>query len=279
MPPERPADPNPNEDASEAEVGEQTRSTTILARAISDGLNELRRPADGLFLSAVSAGLDIGFGPLLMAVLITLGADAWGEPVLQLALANAYAVGFVFVILGRSELFTEHTTLAVLPVLDGRASVRQLGRLWGIVYAGNLLGTLVFATIAVVVAPSYGIADPAAFAEIAYSLMDHSALGLFTGAVLAGWLMGLLAWLVAASQETLSRIFVVWLVAATIGLMGLPHSIAGNVEVLTGLLLVPELGLWDYLEFLVLATVGNAVGGTVFVGLVKYGHVVRGGDE
>lgn len=278
MPSERAADSNANEETTGAEAGEQTRSTTILARTISDGLNELRRPGDGLFLSAVSAGLDIGFGPLLMAVIITLGADAWGEPVLQLALANAYAVGFVFVILGRSELFTEHTTLAVLPVLDGRASVAQLGRLWGIVYAGNLLGTLVFATIAVVVAPSYGIADSAAFAEIAKSLMDHSALGLFTGAVLAGWLMGLLAWLVAASQETLSRIFVVWLVAATIGLMGLPHSIAGNVEVLTGLLLVPELGLWDYLEFLVLATVGNAVGGTVFVGLLKYGHVVRGGD-
>jgi formate/nitrite transporter FocA (FNT family) len=41
--------------------------------------------------------------------------------------------GFLFVILGRSELFTEHTTLAVLPVLDGRASLRQLGRLWGLI--------------------------------------------------------------------------------------------------------------------------------------------------
>ncbi|WP_332897675.1 MULTISPECIES: formate/nitrite transporter family protein [unclassified Haladaptatus] len=262
--------------AGEEPVTAQTSSKTILSRQIDEGLNELTRPRTGLFLSALSAGLDIGFGPLLMAVIITMAGDVWSEPLLHLALANAYAVGFIFVVLGRSELFTEHTTLAVLPVLNRDATLAQLGRLWGIVYAGNIIGGIVFAAIAVTAAPSYGIADAAAFVEISGKLTEHSTWGLFTAAILAGWLMGLLSWLVAAAQETISRVFFVWLVTVTIGMAGLPHSIAGNVEVLAGLFLVPELGVLDYLHFLVLATVGNAIGGAVFVSLLKYGHVVRG---
>ena len=70
-------------------------------------------------------------------------------PVVRLLVANMYAVGFIFVVLGRSELFTEQTTLAVLPVLGGRATVRELLRLWGVVYVANLIGAAAFAGLAV----------------------------------------------------------------------------------------------------------------------------------
>jgi formate/nitrite transporter FocA (FNT family) len=88
--------------------------------------------------------------------------------------------------------------------------------------------------------------------------------------------MGLLAWLVTSAQNTVSRILFIWIVAATIGLLHLPHSIAGNVEVLFGLLTSSKVSLADYLAFQSLATIGNAIGGAIFVGLMKYGHVVRG---
>jgi len=86
--------------------------------------------------------------------------------------------------------------------------------------------------------------------------------------------MGLLAWLVTAAQDTTARILLVLIVTGTIGLLHLPHSIAGNVEVLFGLLVSPAITLTDYAGFLVLATLGNAFGGAVFVALLKYGHVV-----
>lgn len=265
-------------ESEEAQAGaEQTSSTGILGQQLQEGLNELERPTDGLALSGLSAGLDIGFGPLLMAVVVSLAAGEWGEPVLQLALANAYAVGFVFVVIGRSELFTEHTTLAVLPVLDNLASWQSLARLWGVVFAANVVGGALFAGIAVVVAPEYGIADAAAFETVATPLVAHSAAPLFAGAVLAGWLMGLMSWLVAAAQETMSRAFFVWLVAATIGIAHLPHCIAGNVEVLLGVF-SGVVDVATYGRFLALATAGNIVGGVVFVSLLKYGHVVRGGN-
>ena len=159
---------------SEAPAAEKSKEE-MLAEEIQAGLDQLERSGNGLFLSSVSAGLDIGFGPLFMAVLLTFAGDAWSDPVMRIAVANAYALGFVFVIGGRSELFTEHTTRAVLPYLDGRASLAQVGRLWALVYAGNVIGGIVFAAGTVYFAPAYGIADHAAFVEIAENLTSRAA--------------------------------------------------------------------------------------------------------
>lgn len=248
----------------------------ILEEEIWQGLNELERPAGGLFLSGLSAGLDIGFSVLLMAAVLTaLGGDA-ADPLTHFALSNMYAVGFIFVILGRSELFTEHTTLAVFPVLGGRAGVGTLARLWGLVYASNVIGGAVFAAIMVAVGPPLGAMSRESFATIAEELVRHGSLVIFTSAVLAGWLMGLLSWLLAAAQETISRIFFVWLITAAIGYLGLHHSIVGTVEVLGGVLVSDALGPAEFGRFLLWTTVGNAAGGTFFVGLVKYSHAIQG---
>lgn len=255
--------------------GVQKSKQEILAQEIREGLEELRRPADGLFISGLSAGLDIGFGPLFMAVILTFVDGAWGEPLTRIAVANAYAVGFIFVIGGRSELFTEHTTRATLPALDGRVSYRSVGRLWALVYSGNVIGGAVFAVSMVYLAPAYGIADTSAFAEIGRTLIEHEAGLVFAGGVLAGWLMGMLSWLLTAARESIARLLLVWLVTTGIGIAHLPHSIAGNVEVLAATVARPSIGVLDYLGFLALATAGNAVGGIVFVSLLKYSHIVR----
>lgn len=261
-----------------SEGGQRTTYSEILTRQIESGLRELERPTDGLFISGLSAGLDIGFGPLLMAIMLTLVTGVYEKPVVEILTANMYAVGFVFVVLGQSELFTEHTTLAILPVLDGQASLSQLGRLWGLVYAANLVGGGIFVLLVVPFAPKLGVAEPAAFAKIATGLTEHAWLTLAVAAVLAGWLMGLLSWLVAAAQDTISRIVIVWIITAVIGFAHLPHSIAGNVEVLAGLVATSEITVVDYLWFQSAATVGNVVGGAIFVALIKYSHVVRGGS-
>jgi formate/nitrite transporter FocA (FNT family) len=280
--PERSEGPRPDggAEASPGDVETQAAQRDILEIQIQEGLSELRRPADGLLLSALSAGLDVGFGPFFMAVVLTTAGGSFASPLAgELVLANAYAIGFVFVVLGRSELFTEHTTLAVLPVLDGRASLRQLARLWGTVYAGNVAGGVAFAAFAVAVAPGLGAAEPSAFVAVAESLLGHTWPAMLGGSVLAGWLMGLLSWLVAAAKETTSRIAFVWLIAGAIGFAHLPHSIAGTVEVVAGVLVSSDITVVDWLWFLAVATVGNAVGGTIFVSLLKYGHVVKSGPE
>lgn len=254
-------------------VTTQTGKGTILEQLIDRGHEEIERSAPGLGLSGLSAGLDIGFGPLLMAAVYTLVQEPWGEPLTTLLVANAYAIGFIFVVMGRSELFTEHTTLAALPVIDGRSSVRGLARLWALVYAGNIVGGAIFAVPAVLFAPDYDIATLDAFVHLGDTLLGYGVFEFFFAAILAGWMMGLLAWLLSAAQETLSRVFFVWVVTAAIGLLHLPHSIAGNVEIIMAVLAGPKYGLMDYLFFLGFSTMGNAVGGVVFVALLKYGHI------
>ncbi|MFB6235375.1 MAG: formate/nitrite transporter family protein [Halopenitus sp.] len=267
--------------SSEADDGAtvtRTPTSHILETLIVNGQHEIEREPTGLLLSGLSAGLDIGFGPLLMAVLLTLSPGGYGDLTTELLLASAYSVGFIFVIVGRSELFTEHTTIAVMPVIDNRASVSDLARLWALVYVGNVVGGALFTLFIVALFPDLGVASAEAFAAIAGTLLAHDATWILVAAILAGWLMGLMAWLLSAAQETTSRLIIIWIVTAAIGLLHLPHSIAGNVEVLFGLFLSPAVTLADYAAFLALATVGNAVGGVVFVALLKYGHAVRGGD-
>jgi formate/nitrite transporter FocA (FNT family) len=249
---------------------------TILEQEIETGLTELERSGRGLFLSGLSAGLDVSFSLLLMAVMRTLTEGKLPEPAVEILVANMYAVGFIFVVLGRSELFTEHTTLAVLPVLDRRASLRQLGRLWGLVYVSNLLGTGVFAAIAVLVGPALEVADPAVFGKIAHSVTDHPAWVMVASAMLAGWLMGLVSWLVVASRDSIGQIFLVWLVTVSIGFLHLNHCVVGTTEVLAGLFAGQGISWLDFGRFLVLTTGGNIAGSVVFVALIKYGHVKAG---
>lgn len=246
----------------------------VLAQEIRAGLRELDRVPSSLFLSAVSAGLDLGFTLIAVAAVVTL-AHGHSELVRQLLTANAYTVGFIFVILGRSELFTEHTTLAVLPVLDRQRSLGSLGTTWGLIYAGNILGGLAFAAFAVIIGPEFGIFERAVLNEVVRPYIVSSTLGLFGGAVLAGWLMGLLSWLVTAVRDSSGRIFFVWITTLLIGFAHLPHSIAGHIEMAAAVMATP-VGIGAYGHFLVVATLGNAIGGVFFVALVKYGHVARG---
>ncbi len=111
---------------------------------------------------------------------------------------------------------------------------------------------------------------------IAHRVTDHPAWVIALSAVLAGWLMGLLSWLVTAGKDTTSKIFIIVMVTATIGLAGLHHSIVGSVEVAAGLFAGQGISPASALLFLAVAIAGNAIGGVVFVAVIKYGHASQG---
>jgi formate/nitrite transporter FocA (FNT family) len=261
-----------NPTSADAEESLKKSAEQILKSEISEGVSAIERTGLALFISGLSAGLDVGFSVLLMAVMWTLAEGHLSSPVVAILMANMYSVGFIFVVIGRSELFTEQTTLAVLPVLAGRASVLSLLRTWAIILLANLIGAAIFAAIAAFVAPSLKVASVAAFGHIAARMTQHSSGIIFSSAVLAGWLMGLLSWLVAAARDTISQIAIVWIITTTIGFAGLHHVVLGSVEVLAGLFLHQGAQLFDYGNFLLWAALGNIVGGVIFVALIKYGH-------
>lgn len=246
----------------------------ILNEEIRSGALELGRPASGLLLSGLSAGLDIGFSLLMMAVLLTFAGPTLGPLIERILLANMYAVGFIFVNLGRSELFTEHTTLMVFPVLNRNAGVLTLLRGWVLVYTGNMIGGAILASVVTFIGPRLHVVQPEVFARIAHPLVDLPWWAIVTSGILAGWMMGLLSWLAAATQDTISRIACVWLVTTAIGFAGLHHVVAGSVEVLSAVFSGQGVDAGGYGHFLIWTTLGNITGGMLFA-ILKFSHAVR----
>ena len=261
--------------------GEESQKTyqQILLNELNTGLAEFSRPSSGLFLSSLSGGLDVSFSVLLMAAMRTLMRGTAPPAVVDLMSAAMYSVGFIFVVVGRSELFTEHTSRAMFPVMSGHAGWAALARLWGLVYLGNLVGVAAFALLVARAGPPLGIADSHAVAAMARPLVEKTWLLTVVSAALAGWLMGLLSWLVAACRDTISQIVIVLLVATSIGLARLPHAIVGSGEVLTSVFAGDGTTLPEFGRFLGWTTLGNGLGGAIFVAALKYSHSTRGSQR
>jgi formate/nitrite transporter FocA (FNT family) len=148
-------------------------------------------------------------------------------------------------------------------------------RLWAVVYVANLVGATAFAGLIAHVGPTLEIITPNAFGKIAHRATDHPVAAIFLSGILAGWLMGLLSWLVAAARDTISQVVLVWLITSAIGFGALHHVVLGSVEVLAGAFVGQGIGPADVARFLCWTTLGNIVGGVVFVAFLKYGHARR----
>jgi formate/nitrite transporter FocA (FNT family) len=109
--------------------------------------------------------------------------------------------------------------------------------------------------------------------------VDHPWWVIFFSGLLAGWLMGLLSWLVSAARDTTSQVLLVGIITWSIGIAHLHHAVVGSVEVLAGIFARQGVTFADFGHFLIWTTLGNAAGGVFFVALFKYGHVIRGGVE
>ena len=253
--------------------------TRLSAREIHDNVKEsaneeLRRPFAALAWSAVEAGLAISFSFLAAGYLASLlGPESSPEHRHALA-AAAYPLGFIFVVLARSQLFTENTLEPLVPLFDdfrARTLLRVL-RLYGIVLAFNLLGALL---IALVVAQTPAVRPElhASLSEVARTATEGGFVTVFYKAIFAGWLIALMAWLVASTRATGAQIVLVWLTTAPIAALGFRHSIAGAVEAFyragRG-----EAGWAEMVVgFVVPAVLGNVLGGGTIVALLNHGKV------
>jgi len=245
----------------------------ILDEQIEMAMHEHNRSHQDLFLSAISAGLDIGFSVFLMGAIYSLFNEIVHPSVLHVLIALAYPIGFIFVVVGKSELFTEHTTLAVIPVLNRNATIKSLMILWGIIYSGNLVGGYFFSLLLSAISPGFEIIHAGTYTVLSQKLIESPWHLILPSGILAGWLMGLLSWLVTSSQETISRIVIITLITTVIGIGGLHHCIVGSIEVFTGLISSDQITLRDYAHVQIWSTLGNIIGGVVFVAFVKFSHV------
>ena len=242
----------------------------ILSSQMIESFHVYRLNTSSLFLSSFNAGLEIGVSYLLLASLFHIFSPTLMAPNVYSLFAFVYPVGFILVILGKSILFTEQTSLLALPVLNGKKSFKELLNIWGVVIAGNIIGGIIFSLIVYLLIPRLHIFNIEDMATIGAHVIDYDYIVLFFSAMLAGWLMGLLSWVLNSTDDTITRLILVFIITGTIGFLGLHHSIVGNIEAFLGFLASSEVSFWDYLSFLIIALLGNAFGGATLVALFKY---------
>ncbi|MDR5590270.1 formate/nitrite transporter family protein [Christiangramia sp. SM2212] len=262
-----------DEELKNSSSNDSTRTKThgeILKEQIVEGCKTYDRSKRSILLSSFTAGLEIGFSFLMLCSLFGFLEGKVAEESIFKLMALVYPIGFILVVLGQSILFTEQTSLLALPVLNNKRSILSLFGIWGIVILGNVIGGILIALTLSWVGPNLGLFDAEIIAKIGKHYVDYSLPTILVSAILAGWLMGLLSWLVTSSKETTSEIFIIYIITAVMGFTGLHHSIIGQIEIFAGMLVSPEIDFVVYLKTLFTALAGNALGATIFVALLKY---------
>lgn len=231
------------------------------------GIEELERPAASLMWSGITAGIAIGLSLLGKAVMETaVPAGPW-TPLLQ---SLGYAIGFVVVILGRMQLFTESTLSAVLPLAtdpSARNLVRTL-RLWGIVLLANLIGTFAFAGFAML--GGLGVEQARELVEVSGVVLEHVGMKGFLAGIPSGILLASVVWCLPSVEG--QKVTLIVLLTGLIDLGGFAHVVAGSAEMWV-LVLHGDMGAGQAMAFFLPVLFGNIVGGSVLFALLAHAQV------
>jgi formate/nitrite transporter FocA (FNT family) len=184
-----------------------------------------------------------------------------------------YPLGFVAVIVGRAQLFTENTLYPVVLVLTARRASYLLKtiQLWIVVFCANVLGVLLFAWIAID-SGALSTRYEAELADLGRKASLASFGHVFWSGVVGGWLIALVAWLVEGSEHTIGQVVIIWMLTFVVGLGAFAHCIATSGEILAAVLHGDVAG-GDYTAWLAAAVLGNIVGGVGIVTLLNYGQI------
>jgi formate/nitrite transporter FocA (FNT family) len=254
---------------------ERASAYEIFNSVIDNAREELSRSTRALACSGLAAGLAMGLTGVGVAVAHVALRGSAQEFVPYLL----YPVGFMVVIVGRQQLFTENTLYPVALVLDERRrqDVINTARLWVTVFVTNIVGAALFALLA---GRGHALRPDAVheLVRLGAESTGRPYLDVFASAIVGGWIIALLAWLVTAADWTIGHVAVVWVLAFVVGLGHFAHCIASSGEILTGVWR-GDIGLGSYGTWLAVATAGNIVGGIVIVTLLNFGQVTAGGER
>lgn len=245
-------------------------SVSVYSVVHREGMEELNRPATSLWWSGVAAGLGISTSVIAEGILHKVFE---GSPY-QFAIENlGYTVGFVLVILGRLQLFTENTITAILPLLT-HSSLKMLWstlRLWAIVFVANLCGTLLAALLGYhigTIPPEY--VDGMAAISHHYANLDVSQA--FSYGITSGFLVAAIVWMIPSARSAAFLVIIMFTYLIALG--NFTHVIAGSTELFL-LGMRGEIGLAQTAALLSCTLLGNIAGGTGLFALLAYGQVVR----
>lgn len=262
--------PELTEDERRSAAEQVAITATIVNEAVRpEGEHELKRHPAALAWSGLAAGLSMGFSLASKGSLTAHLPDASWRPIVA---SFGYTIGFLIVVLGHQQLFTENTVTAILPLFahPNRHTFGLVARLWAVVLAANALGAFLFAMLLAhtdVFPPEVA----RAFLTIGHEAVRSDFGPTFVRAVFAGWLIALMVWLLPGAAPT--RLHVILIITYIVALGGFAHVVAGSVDVFY---LVGSGGLpWPEVvtRFLLPTLLGNIVGGVALVSALNFAQV------
>lgn len=231
-------------------------------RIVAEGQERLERPLLALVSTGLLGGIDVGVGILAFFVV--------REQTDSIILAGlAFSIGFVALLLARSELFTENFLVPVTTVVARDGTVPALARLWGVTLLTNLLGGALMMYVVMTARPDlHGVAEETGlhYAELGVSLES------FMLAVLAGVVITLMTRMQHATQSLGVRIVPALLFGAVLAGGELFHCVLDSLFMFAAIFSGADISLGQLLVALAWSGLGNIVGG---VGLVTALRLVR----
>lgn len=258
------------DDLGEGPMGKE--SAAIFEDALDVGRHRLSRHPFETSVSAFIAGMYVTFSALATVIVYASVLDLTGsEPFAWLAGSIAYPIGFIFVVVGKSELFTENFVSPVLSAWEGEGSYVDLLWLWAIALVFNIVGVMAMSFFVGefgLLGRSYTIEG---FATFSHHLTGDPFGDAFIKGIFGGLLINFMSWLVIASRGTGAKVIMIFIPTFLISLIGAFHSIAGSAEVLIAVFLGADVTVLDwFIRFFVPAGLGNLIGGVVFVAALHY---------
>ncbi len=269
-------EPAPEAGAGEGESAESPQKNLsrpsaedIYNQVAKNAKEELKRSTLSLAISGFTGGIFMGLSALGVGLILAVMGGAPGAFVIS---RMFYPLGFIVVIIGRSQLFTENTLYPVALVLTDKKHVWNTMRLWATVLPSNMLGALAFAALA---ALTGGMSASVVHAISGLGIeAAHRPMGaVFWSGVVAGWIIATAAWLVSGSHSITGSVMVIWMLTFVVGLGNFAHCIASSGEVFTAVL-SHQLPWSAYPHWFGPAVAGNICGGVIMVTLLEYGQAM-----
>jgi len=246
----------------------------IYKQVATNAREELKRSSVALGISGFAGGIFMGLSALGTAIALAMLGHSSG---FVLVSRMFYPLGFIVVITGRAQLFTENTLYPVALVLAEKREFWNTLRLWSVVLPSNVLGAFAFAALAALT-PALNPHVVTELTQLGLDAAANPASTVFWSGVMGGWIIALAAWLVSGSHSITGSVMNIWMLTFIVGLGNFAHCIATSGEILVAIL--TGHASWSvYPGWFLFAVLGNICGGVGMVTLLEYGQAVYGKQD
>ncbi len=270
------------EDKAPKNIAETVAQNVGVAKATSPWLT--------VFVLGILAGAYIGFGGFLSTTVTFDTAAKFGLGFTKLLSGSVFSVGLMLVVIAGAELFTGNN-LMVSSVMSGEITFATMLKRWGLVFIANFIGSVLI-SILFFYSGLWKTGDGAvgvAAIKVAYSKVNLSFGEAIWRGIGCNWLVCLAVWMALAARQTIGKIFAIFFPIMAFVALGFEHCIANMYFIPTGILFLHKAALpaisgidltalnWTnfLLKNLLPVTIGNIIGGTVFVGMSYWGAYLR----